>query len=505
MKIKYADKKLTSIKSDVLVFAYDAKDGEPAESLLTRFSGKLLKQYKKQQEFTKDPGKALSTVSSKDPVQYCYTEVVATAQATEGTPADAAPNAARVKAFRNFGARARTQAERVQATSVAFYTDESLTGEEAQAWFEGFILCGYRYNQYKSKAHKVTVTTVTAHVTPAQKQAVQKAFIRASQVAEGIILARNLVNTPAHDMTPSKLAETAHQIAAQSEDRVQVTVLDETECEELGMHSYLAVAKGSQEPPKFIHLVYKPVEATEKRVAVIGKGVTFDSGGLSLKPANSMETMKCDMAGAATVLGLFSTLSKLNVPVEVHGIIAATENMPSGQAIRPGDIVKASNGVTIEILNTDAEGRLTLADALVYAEKYEPQAIIDLATLTGACVVALGEEIAAMYANNDKLAESLLASSAQGGEELWRMPLYGAYDKLIESKYADIRNTSTAAGYGGSITAAMFLQRFVKKDRPWAHLDIAGPAYAEKPLNAYTLYGATGYGVATLVNYLQNL
>ncbi len=316
---------------------------------------------------------------------------------------------------------------------------------------------------------------------------------------------RDLVNTPGHDMTPSHLAEVAHTIALASNDRVTVTIYEESECEEMGMGSYLAVGKGSQEPPKFIHLVYKPKEETTKRVAVVGKGVTFDSGGLSLKPAQYMETMKCDMAGAATVLGLFSTLAKFDIPVEVHGIIAATENMPSGQAIRPGDIVKASNGITIEILNTDAEGRLTLADALVFAEKQNPDAIIDLATLTGACVVALGEEIAAMYSNNAELSEKLLASATTAGEELWRMPLYGAYDKLIDSKFADIRNTSTASGYGGSITAALFLQRFVKKDRAWAHLDIAGPAYAEKPLNAYTHHGASGYGVATLIQYLETL
>ena len=490
MKITYSDQRLNSIKGDFLTFAYDTKNTEIAESFLTRFGGKALRQQKKRQEFKNEPGKTLLVVSEKSPVQFCYTEVM-------DMSADHLTNTAR-----NWGAHARAQSERAHAQHVSVFVESFFDTTVAQAWMEGFLLAGYQYNQYKSKKQTPSVKRITLHISPEQKSLVQKGFTRAQHVVHGVTLTRDLVNTPAHDMTPSKLAETAHKIAALSKDHITATVYSEVECAEMGMNSYLAVAKGSTEPPKFIHLVYKPTQETKKRVAIVGKGVTFDSGGLSIKPSQGMEDMKCDMAGAATVLGLFSTLVKLDIPVEVHGVIAATENMPSGHAIRPGDIVTASNGTTIEILNTDAEGRLTLADALVYIQKHEPDAVIDLATLTGACMVALGEEIAAMYANDDQLAQDLKQSAHATGEPLWRMPLHATYDKLIESKVADIRNISTVP-YGGSITAAMFLQRFINKGQVWAHLDIAGPAFASKPLNAYTQYGASGYGVATLIHYLE--
>ncbi|MEK9155049.1 MAG: leucyl aminopeptidase [Patescibacteria group bacterium] len=331
----------------------------------------------------------------------------------------------------------------------------------------------------------------------------RKAVERGNAIASGVSIARDLVNMPAHVMTPSALAEAAERIAKEGGRTMKLKVLDKDACEKLGMGAYLAVSLGADNPPKFIHLSYKPERPTKKRLVVVGKGVTFDSGGLSLKPADAMMTMKCDMAGAAAVLGFFSALAQLRPRVEVHGIVAATENMPSGKAIRPGDVVKASNGKTIEILNTDAEGRLTLADALTYAKKLEPTAMVDLATLTGACVVALGEEITGLMSNNDDLAGAILSAAGRAGEKMWRMPLEKRYRSLVESDIADLRNIATTR-YGGSLTAGLFLEEFVD-GLPWAHLDIAGPAFAEKPMASYIGKGGTGHGVRTLVELVEGM
>lgn len=492
MKVTFADQKISSIKSPFFTFAYGVHDDAQAESFLARFAGDLLDQYKKRQEFKVEKGKSLAFISTKNPVQFCYTQVI------DNEAEDL------FQTMRNWGAAARLQAEKSQVEAAGMYVDEWVNEELLQAWIEGFRLAGYSYQQYKKKEKKATVKEVVLHVSADQEKELKKADAEAKKRVAGVELARELVNTPANDMRPSVLAEHATQIAEKSRGKIDARIYSREECEEMGMGSYLAVAQGSEEPPKFIHLTYKGSGEALKKIAVVGKGVTFDSGGLSLKPAKYMEDMKVDMAGSAAVLGLFETLSKLNLPLEVHGVIAATENMPSGTAIRPGDVVRASDGTSIEILNTDAEGRLTLADALVFIQKENPDVIIDLATLTGACVVALGEEIAAMYTSDEQLADDLLEASKEAGEHLWHMPLHASYDKLLDSKIADVRNISTSP-YGGSITAALFLKRFVKDEQTWAHIDIAGPAYAEKSLNPYTQFGATGYGVATLTHYLEML
>ncbi len=369
---------------------------------------------------------------------------------------------------------------------------------------EALTLANYAFTKYKERKQPKTLSSVIVSVSDSQiATKAQNASFTARRITDGVILARDLVNTPAHDMNPMHLAETARQIADKSNGRITLTLLDEEACRARGMGAYLAVAQGSDAKPVFIHLHYKP-EQIEKSVALVGKGVTFDSGGLSLKPSKGMETMKCDMAGSAAVLGAFESLTALNPHIEVHGIIAATENMPSGKAIRPGDVVRASNGKSIEILNTDAEGRLTLADALTYAQKLKVDYVIDLATLTGACVVALGEEISSLYANDDDMAARVMSAAASSGEYMWMMPLHARYTKLIDSKIADVRNIATSR-YGGSITAALFLQQFIHEGQKWCHIDIAGPAFAERSLNTYTPYGGTGYGVATLIRYIQSL
>lgn len=312
--------------------------------------------------------------------------------------------------------------------------------------------------------------------------------------------ARDLVNEPPNSMKPRDLKNDALKIADLS-PLISVEIFGRAELQRMNMNAFLAVASGSDEEPYFIHLIYKPAIISKRSVALVGKGITFDSGGLSLKPANSMETMKMDMAGAATVLGIFSTIADLAPSVEVHGIIAATENMPGGNAYRPGDVVRAHNGTSIEVLNTDAEGRVTLADSLSYACELKPDVVIDLATLTGACVVALGEEIVGLMSDNDKLSDQLMLSSEEAGEPMWRLPLFSRYDKLIESKVADVKNVG--GSWGGALTAGLFLKKFMNKDIPWAHLDIAGPAFAERPYLPYVQYGGTGVMVRTLINWLS--
>jgi leucyl aminopeptidase len=302
-------------------------------------------------------------------------------------------------------------------------------------------------------------------------------------------------------VTPAALADTAAQLARSFQ--LELKVLERSDCEALGMGSYLAVSQGSDLPPKFIHLTYRPSGPATRRLVLVGKGLSFDSGGYNLKTAGSqIEMMKYDMGGSAAVLGAMRAIAELKPEgVEVHMLVAACENMISGGAIHPGAIVTASNGKTIEINNTDAEGRLTLADALVYACKLEPDAVVDLATLTGACVIALGEEIAGLWSPSDGLAQALLQASEQAGEHLWRMPLRASYREGLKSGLADMKNTGPRPG--GSITAALFLQDFVDPTVNWAHLDIAGTVWSDKG-RGLDPAGATGFGVRTLVNWVRS-
>ena len=315
----------------------------------------------------------------------------------------------------------------------------------------------------------------------------------------GVELARQLVAAPPNIATPQALADVAAAIA-QGFD-LELKVLERPDCEALGMGAYLGVAQGSDLPPKFIHLTYRPAGEVKRRVVLVGKGLTFDSGGYNLKTAGSqIEMMKYDMGGSAAVLGAARAIGAIRPEgVEVHVIVASCENMISGNAIHPGDILTASNGTTIEINNTDAEGRLTLADALVYASKLEPDAIVDLATLTGACVIALGEEIAGLWTSSDLLADGLLSGATAGGEALWRMPLRDSYRDGLKSTLADLKNTGPRPA--GSITAALFLREFVPREIPWAHIDIAGTVWSDKP-RGQDPAGATGFGVQTLVNWI---
>jgi len=364
-----------------------------------------------------------------------------------------------------------------------------------QAIAEGVLLALHQDNRFKSEPEEKGRQLEQIELLGLEGQ--EAAITRAQQVATGVLLARELVAAPANAVTPITMVKTAQAIA--QEHGLQLEVLEKDACEKLGMGAFLGVAQASDIPPKFIHLTYKPEGTPRRKLAIIGKGLTFDSGGLNIKGAGSgIETMKMDMGGAAATLGAAKVIGQLKPEVEVHFISAVTENMISGRAMRPGDILTASNGKTIEVNNTDAEGRLTLADALVFAELLGVDAIIDLATLTGACIIALGDEIAGLWSPDDAIANQLLQASEQAGEKLWRMPFEEKYFEGIKSPIADLKNTGPRAG--GAITAALFLKQFVK-ETPWAHLDVAGPVWADKE-NGYNNAGATGYGVRTLVNWV---
>jgi leucyl aminopeptidase len=370
----------------------------------------------------------------------------------------------------------------------------------AQAIVEGGILGTYTFDRYKrEKSDKqVEALQVTEPDGRHRREAVEGAR-RGEIFAQATWFARDLINAPANDVHPAHLARVATEIARAGGLRVQV--LERAECKKLGMGAFLGVAAGSDQPPKFIHLTYAPAGRRRRKVAVIGKGITFDSGGLDLKSAEGMLRMKDDMSGGAAVLGIMRALPALAPAVEVHGLIAATENMPSGSAIRPGDILRAMNGTTIEIGNTDAEGRLTLADAICYAtQKVGADEIVDMATLTGACVVALGPLCSGLLANDQDLADRLLAAAETAGERVWQLPLIDEYREHLKSDVADLNNVGPRGG--GAITAGLFLKEFAG-DRPWAHLDIAGPAFVEKD-TPLAPRGGTGCAVRTILTYLTD-
>ena len=368
----------------------------------------------------------------------------------------------------------------------------------AQATVEGAVIGTYRFLRFKSQppeTHQIS-SLIIAETDPVKAEAAQAGAKRGRTSGNAVNTARDLVNAPANQITPSYLAEFATSLAIKGS--VDIQILERSDCARLGMGSYLAVTDGSTEPPKFIVARYHAGPDAKKTVAIVGKGVTFDSGGLSLKDASSMATMKDDMSGAAAVLAVVQALPELAPKVNVLAIVAATENMPSGSAMRPGDVLRAMNGKTIEVENTDAEGRLTLADALCYAVSQGADEMLDFATLTGACVVALGRDLSGVFCNNEQLFARLQEVSETSGDKIWRLPLHKPYFEQIKSEVADMKNTGGREA--GATTAALLLEEFVD-GRPWAHIDIAGPAFLS---NGDTLFGkgGTGAGVRLLIEYL---
>ena len=352
----------------------------------------------------------------------------------------------------------------------------------------------YHFDRMKSKREQARgVRHLTLLVGErSELKAGQSGLKQGAAIAHGMSLAKDLGNLPGNVCTPAYLADAARTLARQY--KLGVQVLERKDMEKLGMGSLLSVARGSDEPPKLIVLKYEGGPRGQKPYALVGKGVTFDTGGISLKPAPEMDEMKFDMCGAASVLGTLRAVAELKLPINVIGIVPATENMPGGSATKPGDIVTSMSGLTVEILNTDAEGRLILCDALTYAERFEPQAVVDIATLTGACVIALGHVASGLFANDDALAQELLAAGQTTHDRAWHLPLWDDYQEQLKSNFADFANIGGRPA--GSVTAACFLARFTKKFK-WAHLDIAGVAWKSGAAK-----GATGRPVPLLTQYL---
>ncbi len=372
--------------------------------------------------------------------------------------------------------------------------------ELVESFVVGFLLGVYQFNEFKTlerekikEIEKVIILGETAD----DIKSIHNGLHTGRIISESVYMARDLVNGPSNKITPTVLAETAQQIA--KDQGLEIQVLEVSQAEALGMGAFVAVAKGSQEPGKFIVLEYNKGKGLDT-IALVGKGITFDSGGISIKPSERMERMKDDMSGAAAVLATMKAASKLQIPLHLVGVMPATENLPSGKAYKPGDVLKTLSGQTVEVISTDAEGRLILSDALTYSLRYQPKAIIDLATLTGAIVIALGDYVIGLFGSEETLLKKIEEASEKTGEKAWRLPLWDEYFEYLKSDVADFRNVGTRAA--GAIIGAIFLSKFVEKI-PWVHLDIAGPASIDKE-RPYTPSGGTGIGVRLLIQFLRD-
>ncbi|MEX6429093.1 MAG: leucyl aminopeptidase [Ferrimicrobium sp.] len=401
-----------------------------------------------------------------------------------------------VEQLRSLGAAIVDELSRARFASAALLLAD-LGEQQLEELFLGMLLAGYRFDAYRTKEDADSY--VCERVQVVGGAAGEAALARASVLAEAVALARDLINEPPSRLTPVDFARIAGKVAEQS--GLEIRIWDEQACEREHLGGLLGVARGSAEPPRAIKLTYRPEQTSGRTVGLVGKGITFDSGGLSLKSGEGMMAMKTDMGGAAAVLAAMSTLRALGVTHEVNGYLMMTENMPSGSAQKPGDVLVTRSGRTIEVLNTDAEGRLVLADGLTLALEDGNQEIVDIATLTGACVVALGDEVAGLMGSDEGLIHALHAAGARAAEPNWQLPLPKSYEKLIASEVADMKNIGKRGA--GAITAALLLQRFVPDVR-WAHLDIAGPSRAEGD-RGWVRAGATGFGVLTFVRWLQDL
>jgi len=399
--------------------------------------------------------------------------------------------AGRNEVMRAAGSAARRLTDRSTIAS-ALHVDVSDQHAVAGAT-EGFLLGAYKFTTYKSDPHPTKIERIAMLGGPADDL-----IERGVAIADATTLARDLTNEPADTIYPETLAERAKQVA--DVGGLDFEVLDESQLAERGFGGLMTVGKGSAKPPRFIVMRYEPEGGARQSLALVGKGITFDSGGLSIKPAGSMETMKTDMAGAAAVIGAMSALTKLKPQIEVLGLVAAAENMVSGQSVKPGDVIKHYGGGTSEVLNTDAEGRLVLADAIAYACERKVDAIVNVATLTGAIMVALGPKAAGLFSNDDALRDEVAAAAERAGERVWPMPLYDDYRPDIDSEIADIKNTGSR--WGGAIKAALFLRNFVEKGVPWAHLDIAGPARNESAYDEVPK-GGSGVTTRTLIAWIE--
>ncbi|XP_034700081.1 leucine aminopeptidase 1-like [Vitis riparia] len=502
-KISFTAKEIDLVewKGDILAVGVTEKDMAKDENLkfenpilkkLDSQLGGLLAEASSEEDFTGKSGQ--STILRLPGLGSKRVGLIGLGQLTPCSPP---------AAYRSLGETVAVAAKAAQASDVAIVlaSSEGLSAESkiytASAIASGAVLGIHEDNRFKSESKKPALKSVDI-IGLGTGPDVQKKLKYAEDVCSGVIFGKELVNAPANVLTPGVLAEEASKIASAYSDVLSAKILDAEQCKELKMGSYLGVAAASANPPHFIHLCYKPLTGPVKaKLGLVGKGLTFDSGGYNIKtgPGCSIELMKFDMGGSAAVLGAAKAIGQIKPSgVEVHFIVAACENMISGTGMRPGDVVTASNGKTIEVNNTDAEGRLTLADALVYACNQGVEKIVDLATLTGACVVALGPSIAGVFTPSDDLAKEVLAASEASGEKLWRMPMEESYWESMKSGVADMVNTGGRPG--GAITAALFLKQFVDEKVQWMHIDMAGPVWNDKKR------AATGFGISTLVEWV---
>ena len=411
--------------------------------------------------------------------------------------------------WRKLGGDALRTGKRLKSNSITISlrcVSRELLETVIGALCEGFELADYEFNQYKSNSKKKSSTALKVNIlireraTKPQLAAINSAKFR----SEAVILARDLVNTPPADMLPKDIVAAAKSIK-NSIRRAKLKVFGEAELQRMKANLILCIAAGSQSKPYLIHLsLPAKSKGKVKKIVLVGKGVAFDSGGLCIKPGKSMEDMKCDMAGAAAVLGTFMAFAHSGrEDIELHVVVPTTENSVSAPSVRPGDIVTSMNGKTVEVLNTDAEGRLILADAFTYASRIEPDIMIDLATLTGSCVVALGEDYAGLFTNDKQLRDQIIDAGKSAGELMWHLPLAKEYKSQIKGQVGDLRNIGTGNGAGATI-GALFLEEFVPSGVRWAHIDFAGPAFLNRG-GDYSVPGATGFGVRTLLNFLENV
>ena len=471
----------------LVVFCDDGLKFGPATLKLLGPTADLVQRAAKTERFTGKTGSSLDLIHPEG------LKVARLAVVGLGKTADIAP-----RTFIKLGGAAmgKVPTAAAEATIVAELPGGAMDAEQAADLAQGARLRAYVFDRYKTKRKDEDKAPAKRTVTIAvgDAAAVRRAYATREAINGGVLMARDLVNEPANVLYPE---EFARRVTALKKDGIDVEVLDIKAMKKLGMNALLGVGQGSARESRVVVMRWKGGKKGEAPVAFIGKGVCFDTGGISIKPAASMEDMKGDMAGAACVVGLMQALAARKARVNAVGLVGLVENMPDGNAQRPGDIVKSMSGQTIEIINTDAEGRLVLADVIWYAaQRFKPKFMIDLATLTGAIIVALGQEYAGMFANNDELAARLTSAGEETGEKVWRMPLAAEYDKMIDSKFADMKNTG-GSRWGGAITAAQFIKRFVDDTIPWAHLDIAGTGFDSRQNDINKSWGS-GWGVRLL-------
>jgi leucyl aminopeptidase len=492
METKFRDAGVDSVKADLLVLpVQERKLEEPAlRTLDRRLKGKLRERIE-MSKFSGAEGSSLF-LPTLGMLPSSHLLLIGMGSAKEMD----------TDTWRKTAARARKEALAIDAQEVAiFFAPDGSPEKPAAAVVDGMLLASYQFIKYRSNSRPPAAIKHLTFFKPGLKRtvAIEKSIAIVQESTPGVYLARDLINEPPSVTTARFLGEQAQRHCRGR--GLSVEVWGRKKIAAMNLAGLLAVNRGSQEEPRFIIIRYKPSRSPKKKVALLGKGITFDSGGLSLKPPKSMETMKLDMSGAAAVIGAMSRLPRLGLNIEVTGYVPTTDNLPGANAQKPGDVIRYLNGKTIEVLNTDAEGRLILADALALAAKEKPDYMINLATLTGACVVALGTEVGGLFSNHQPLADQLINCAKETGEKLWQLPLVKEYREALKSSVADMKNIG--GSHGGAITAALILQEFVD-DLPWAHLDIAGPAFAEQD-TPICPKGGTGFGVRTLLRFLSTL